>query len=290
MATIKDWIEALRPKTLPAGIVPVALGSAYSYNQGKFDWLTCLVILFCSVMIQIITNFFNEIYDFKKGADTEERQGPARGVSTGAIKLSTIWIVTIISLIITFIAGLYLVQKAGVVILIIGIISLIMSWFYTGGPYPLAYKGLGDLFVLIFFGFVATAGTYFVFHQEINLEILIISIIPGFTSMNILAANNIRDISTDVKVNKLTMAVRMGESLSKKVFVVVALSTYLAIIYLFILTANTNLIYNVFTLPLYFLINKKLFEGVGRELNKVLALTGLQLMLFGIINTIAFIY
>ncbi|MDC1068037.1 1,4-dihydroxy-2-naphthoate polyprenyltransferase [Candidatus Kapabacteria bacterium] len=289
MATAKDWIEAIRPKTLPAGIVPVCIGSAYSNYQGNFNWTSFGVILFCSVMIQIITNFFNEIFDFKKGADTEERVGPARGVSTGAISLKSMWLITILSLIVTFVAGLYLVTIAGLPILIIGLSSLILSWLYTGGPFPLAYKGLGDIFVLIFFGFVATAGTYYTFHQDINEIILLLSLIPGLTSMNILAVNNIRDIDTDIKVNKKTLPVRIGRTPARLLFSVISIATYFVIFTIYSKTNIDFVLWNFATLPLYLIINIMVFKITGAKLNKVLALTGLQLMLFGLITSFSFL-
>jgi 1,4-dihydroxy-2-naphthoate octaprenyltransferase len=278
MPEIKDWVAALRLKTLPASISPVLIASAYAYKLGQFDWVAAIVILFCASMIQIITNFINEIYDFESGADNENRLGSTRGVSSGHISVRAMWTASIISIIITFLAGLYLVSISDYYILLVGIVSLFFSWAYTGGPYPLAYKGLGDIFVLFFFGVVAVCGTFYIYTGYVDSFIFIASFVPGILSTNILAANNIRDIDTDEQVKKITLAVRLGEKSSIALFTVFMFLVYAIEFYLFLITGNSFLLITFITLPISLIIFKKIVTAVGREYNAVLALSALFMM------------
>lgn len=278
MPEIKDWVAALRLKTLPASISPVLIASAYAYTKGQFDWLAAIVILFCASMIQIITNFINEIYDFKKGADGDDRLGSTRGVSTGRISVRAMWSASIISIVITFLAGLYLVSISDYYILLIGIVSLFFSWAYTGGPYPLAYKGLGDIFVLTFFGIVAVCGTFYIYTGYVDWFIFVASLVPGILSTNILAANNIRDIDTDKQVNKITLAVRLGEKHSIALYNMLMFLVFAIQFYLYLITSNEYILITFLALPLAIIIFKKIVVAVGRQYNTVLALSGLLMM------------
>lgn len=274
----KDWVAALRLKTLPASISPVLIASAYAYTLGQFDWIAAIVILFCAFMIQIITNFINEIYDFKPGADNEDRLGSKRGVASGRISVRAMWTAAIVSISITFLAGLYLVSISDYYILLVGIVSLFFSWAYTGGPYPLAYKGLGDISVLFFFGVVAVCGTFYIYTGYVDSFIFIASFVPGILSTNILAANNIRDIDTDKQVNKITLAGRLGEKSSIALFTVLMFLVYAIEFYLFLITGNSFLLLVFITVPISLIIFKKIVIAVGREYNAVLALSGLFMM------------
>lgn len=279
MATASDWLTALRLKTLSASVSPVIIGSAYAHSIGEFRWLPFFVILFCASSIQIVTNFINEIYDFKKGADNENRLGSVRSVSTGAISSKTMKIVSALLMIITFIAGLYLVSISDYYILLIGILSLLFSWAYTGGPYPLAYNGLGDVFVLLFFGLVAVCGTFYVYAGYIDNFILASSFVPGILSMNILSVNNIRDIETDKAVNKNTLAVKIGAKKSIALYVILTFLVFVIECYLAILKTDYLLLLPLITIPLAAIVIKKLILAEGREYNKVLALTALLMIL-----------
>lgn len=266
--------------------MPVGIGASYAYSLGHFDWIIFPVICLCAVMIQITTNFFNEIYDAKRGADTEDRIGPPRGV----IPARTMWVVTIFSLIVTFLTGLYLVSVSDWYILLIGIISLFFAWAYTGGPYPLAYKGLGDIFVLIFFGIVAVCGTFYIFTGYVDLDIFFVSIIPGLLSANILGVNNIRDIETDKKVNKMTLAVRLGEKRSKILY---EFNLGLVNSFQFGIAIGVGSWWHALpfaTLPLMIILIAKLKKAKGKDYNKLLTMSGGLLMLFGILQIIGFIY
>lgn len=204
-------MRAARPQTLPAAFVPVCVGAALALHDGTFDWIPSLVALLCAFLIQIGTNFANDYFDFKKGADTEERIGFERATAKGSISASGMRNATLITMGLAFVFGLYLVWHAGWVILAIGLLSLIFGILYTGGPYPLGYNGLGDIFVFIFFGIVAVMGTYYVNALEWSAASFWASLAVGALSTNILVVNNLRDIEQDKPAGKNTLGVLFGE-------------------------------------------------------------------------------
>lgn len=286
----KIWVDALRPKTLPAGAVPVFIGTAMAYYDGYFNPIIFILTLLCSILIQVITNFVNEIYDYQKGADNQNRIGPRRAVASGLISPLKMKIVSGILVLITFSIGLYLVfTGGGVFILTIGIISLVFAYIYTGGPYPLAYKGISDVFVLIFFGIIAVTGTYYLQTQNLIPEVLIASFAPGFLSMNILGVNNIRDIETDKVVGKITLAVRMGEKPAKIMYVIINLFAFIVPVILYFSLENRYFLMPLLVFPISLIICLNLFKSSGAKLNKILAQTGLVLILYGIANALSFI-
>lgn len=161
-SNLKIWVEAARPKTLAAAFVPVLVGATIAYQHELINWMATTVALICAFLIQIGTNFANDYFDFVKGADTEERIGFERATAKGLISPKTMLNATFICMALAFVFGLYLVWIGGTVVLIIGLLSLLFGVLYTGGPFPLGYNGLGDLFVFIFFGIVAVMTTYYV--------------------------------------------------------------------------------------------------------------------------------
>jgi 1,4-dihydroxy-2-naphthoate octaprenyltransferase len=287
---IKIWVDALRPKTLPASIVPVLIGTAMAHYDGSFNPAIFILTLLCSLLIQIITNFVNEIYDFKKGADGKDRVGPRRAVAAGLISPLKMKVVSGTLVLITFFIGLYLVfTGGGFFILSIGVLSLFFAYAYTGGPYPLAYKGISDIFVLIFFGVIAVTGTYYLQAHRLIPEVIIASLAPGFLSMNILGVNNIRDINTDKMVGKITLAVRMGEKPAKIMYVIINLLAFIIPVILYFSLENRYFLMPLLVFPISLVICLNLFKSSGPMLNKILAQTGLVLILYGIANAISFI-
>ena len=207
---MSPWILAARPKTLPAAVVPVALGTALAWSDGGFLGFPALVCLVFAVLIQIGANFANDYYDHQKGADTEDRIGPARAVASGWISPPAMRRAMILVFVVAFLVGCLLVPYGGPRLLLIGVLSVLGGIAYTGGPYPLGYNGLGDVFVFAFFGVVATGFTYFVQTQAWTLEVTLLSFIPGALATNLLVVNNLRDIATDRAAGKRTLAVRFG--------------------------------------------------------------------------------
>ncbi len=231
---MSPWFLAIRPKTLPAAIAPVAIGTAMAFGDGVSHWLSAACALFAALFIQIGTNLANDYFDFKKGADTKDRQGPIRVTQAGLIKPSTVLLAAIIFFILAGLTSIYLINRAGPTIAIIAAVSIISGILYTAGPKPLAYLGLGDLFVLVFFGPVAVGGTYFVQALDINWAVAAAGLGPGFLSTAILAVNNLRDIDGDRRANKLTLAVRFGRSfaMSEYLFCIMAASLVPSIVFL----------------------------------------------------------
>lgn len=285
-----SWLLASRPKTLLAGVVPVMVGSALAISQGKFFLLYSLVALICSVLIQVGTNFTNDLYDYLKGSDTIKRKGPRRVLASGLISVKEMRLAIILVFGVTFILGLYLVYSTGLVILWVGILSIFAGIIYTAGPFPLAYNGLGDVFVFLFFGIVGTMGTFYLHTQEISLLALIVSIPVGALITNILVVNNFRDVDEDREANKNTLAVIMGKTFSKWQFIIMIAISYLTTI---ILLLKFNFDYWILlpflTLPMATLLIKMLNTYKGEELNKTLELSAKFAGLFGLLLSVGLI-
>jgi len=206
------WI-ASRPKTLIVSIAPVLLGLALSLNKEVFTSIfVALLTLFASIFIQLGTNYINDLYDYLSGADDENRLGPIRVVQAGLLSQSQIKKAALFSFGIALVIGIYLVFIGGISILLIGSFALISGYCYTGGPYPLGYNGLGDIFVFIFYGLIAVPGTYYLQSGTLDIDSIIVGSSIGFIAVAILCVNNIRDINTDQKVGKKTLAVRFGSN------------------------------------------------------------------------------
>ena len=209
------WLEAARPKTLGAGVAPVIIGGALAWSDGGFHALSVVAALVGSLLIQVGTNFANDYFDFVKGADTEERVGPVRATAAGLVSPATMKRAMIIAFALVFIPGGYILYRGGMPFLAIGLVSIACGVLYTGGPFPLGYLGLGDLFVLIFFGPVATGGTYYLQTHSLDSDILLAGLAPGLFSVAILTVNNLRDMDGDRRAGKKTLAVRFGAAFAK---------------------------------------------------------------------------
>jgi len=204
------WVEAARPRTLAAAVVPVLVGSALAQAHGAFGAVAAGICLAFALLVQIGTNFANDYFDFVKGADTPRRAGPRRAVAAGLIAPGAMLRATAAVLAVAFFVGLLLVGKRGWVLLPVGVVSIVCALAYTGGPWPLAYVGLGDVFVFIFFGLVAVGATFFVQAGYLAPEALTCGAAVGLLAANILVANNYRDMETDAVANKRTLVVRFG--------------------------------------------------------------------------------
>ncbi len=209
-AKLKIWLLAARPKTLPAAVGPVLVGSAMAYSEGGFNVLVFLVTVLAALLIQVGTNFANDYYDYVKGADTTDRSGPVRATQAGLVTPAEMKQAFVVTFLAALVLGCYLVYTGGIAIAVIGIVSILCGILYTGGPYPLGYIGLGDVFVLIFFGPIAVGGTYFLQTGSIKATVILAGLAPGLLSTAILVVNNFRDVHTDRTVGKKTLAVRFG--------------------------------------------------------------------------------
>ncbi|MHB1252946.1 MAG: 1,4-dihydroxy-2-naphthoate polyprenyltransferase [Candidatus Humimicrobiaceae bacterium] len=210
ISKISLWFKSTRPRTLPAAAAPVIIGLALAFYENKVNLLIAIFTLVSALLIQIGTNLANDYFDFIKGTDTEKRVGPVRLIQAGLIKKNEMLAAFIIAFIAASVFGIFLVIRGGYPVLIVGIFAIIFGILYTAGPAPLGYIGLGDIFVFIFFGLISVLGTYYLQLLKINHIVLIASFAPGFLSMAILTANNIRDIKTDKESGKRTLIARFG--------------------------------------------------------------------------------
>ena len=212
---LQAWILASRPRTLTAAAAPVFLGTGLATGRGVFSLYPALAALLGALLIQIGTNLANDYYDHVRGGDTEDRVGPLRVTQAGLIPPETVRNATYTVLGLALLLGVYLVWVGGVPVVVIGVASLICAVAYTGGPFPLAYHGLGDLFVFLFFGLVAVGGSYWVQALDFGPEVLLAGAGMGAMNTAILVVNNLRDLETDARAGKRTLAVRLGHDGTK---------------------------------------------------------------------------
>lgn len=291
LSGIEVWVLASRPKTLWAAISPVIIGTSMAYGDGKVHWLAAVCAALGAIFIQIGTNFANDYFDFKHGADHKDRLGPIRVTQAGLVKPQTMKFAIILVFSLAVLVGLYLIWRGGWPVVIIGVFSILFGILYTAGPYPLGYNGLGDIFVLLFFGIVAVAGTYYVQALQINTLILLAGLSPGLFSMAILTVNNLRDIHTDKKAGKKTLAVRFGENFARWEYLASVLIACLIPIILYFLTSShfyalgASMVFLMAIPPI-----KTVFEQKpGIIFNQVLATTGRLLLLYSLIFAIGWI-
>jgi 1,4-dihydroxy-2-naphthoate octaprenyltransferase len=286
----KPWLLASRPKTIFASVVPVMVGSALAISQGKFFLPYSIVALVCSVLIQIGTNFTNDLYDFLKGADNEKRKGPLRVLVSGLISVKEMKSGIVIVFGFAFLLGLYLVYSTDILILVVGVISIIAGLAYTAGPFPLAYNGLGDLFVFIFFGIIGTMGTFYLHTGEISLLAFYVSLPVGAVTTNILVVNNYRDINEDKEANKITLAVLIGKFLTTIEFILLIILCYVVTLILYF---NFYFSYWIFlplvTIPFAVVLIRMLLVYKDEQLNQTLELTAKFSGLYGLLFSLGLV-
>lgn len=226
---MNPWVLAARPATLPAGVAAVVVGSALAAADGVFRWDALVVTLFAALAIQVGVNYANDLADAQKGADTEERIGPTRAVAAGLLTSGQMRQGIAIAFGLAAIAGAYLIWLAGWVILAIGIVSIIAALGYTNGPIPYGYYGLGEVFVFVFFGLVATVGTRYVYDRAAPADAWMSGISMGLLAAAILVANNVRDIETDRLAGKRTLAVIFGRQPARWMYTMMVFVAYAVI-------------------------------------------------------------
>jgi 1,4-dihydroxy-2-naphthoate octaprenyltransferase len=224
---LRLWALAARPRTLPAAVAPVLVGTALAIEADEFKGLAFVAALVGSLFIQIGTNLSNDYSDARRGADTEDRLGPVRVTAGGLMPPRRVLIGTWVAFGIAVLAGLYLTAIAGPELLLVGVASIAAGVLYTGGPRPYGYEGLGELFVFLFFGVVAVVGTYYVQAEELPWEAFALSVPVGLLAAAILVVNNIRDADTDRRAGKRTLAVRLGRERARQLFAAMLAISYL---------------------------------------------------------------
>jgi 1,4-dihydroxy-2-naphthoate octaprenyltransferase len=218
LSALRLWALAARPRTLPAAVAPVLVGTALAISEDEFRPLAFVAALVGSVFIQIGTNLSNDYSDARRGADTEDRLGPVRVTAGGLMPPRRVLVGTYVAFGIAVAAGLYLAAVAGWELLAVGVASIAAGVLYTGGPRPYGYAGLGEVFVFLFFGVVAVNGSYYVQTEDLSWEALALSIPVGLLAAAILVVNNVRDIDTDRRAGKRTLAVKLGRERARRVF------------------------------------------------------------------------
>ncbi|MHB8906852.1 MAG: 1,4-dihydroxy-2-naphthoate polyprenyltransferase [Melioribacteraceae bacterium] len=278
------WILASRPRTLAAAVVPVIIGSSIAVHDGVFHPLAALLALICSLLIQVGTNFVNDLFDFLHGTDKKDRIGPLRVIASGLISKQEMKMGIYLTFGISFLLGLYLVYLGGAFILFIGIFSILAGIAYTAGPFPLAYNGLGDIAVFLFFGFVGTVGTYYVQAKEITAMAFWSSVPVGALITNILVVNNYRDREEDRSNGKKTLIVIFGERFGRIQYLFFMLVSYaiLFVVY-FTFKKDVFVFLPLLSLPLAIKLIKMIYTLRGRELNKTLELTAKLSALYGLL-------
>ncbi len=285
LSEIQIWILAIRPKTLCAAFAPVLIGTSMAFKDGGAHWPSAIAALLGALLIQIGTNLANDYFDFQKGADHSERIGPTRVTQAGLVTPNAMKLAIVLTFALTILISTYLIQRGGLPIAVIGVLSILSGIFYTAGPYPLGYLGLGELFVLIFFGPVAVGGTYYVQTLTINWIPIIAGLAPGLLSVAVLTVNNLRDREGDQKAGKKTLAVRFGQTFARmEYFSAIAVALIIPIV----LVAATReswyclsaVMLSIFVARLVKIINT---STDGPTLNNVLADTGKLTLIYSII-------
>jgi len=277
---MKKWLLAIRPKTLSAAVVPVLMGSALAAHEPTaVTWWVFWCALVGAVLIQVATNLINDALDFRKGADTAERLGPIRVTQAGLISPSAVMLAAYFCLAGAALCGIPLIYRGGWPMIVIGVTSILAAYAYTGGPFPLAYRGLGEVFVLLFFGFVAVGGTFYAHSLQWTAAAGLAGFAAGSLATVLLVINNLRDVEGDRRANKRTTVVRFGERFARFEIAFFALAPFAAVA----LIGRTGYLLTLAALPVAALLIARVFRSRGAELNRCLAMAGALQWIFGIL-------
>jgi 1,4-dihydroxy-2-naphthoate octaprenyltransferase len=221
------WLMASRVRTLPAAVAPVLVGTALAATSGTFRAGVFVAALLGAVFIQVGTNLSNDYSDARRGADTEDRLGPVRVTAGGLVPPKHVLRATYVAFGLAVVCGIYLVAMSGIELLIIGVLSILAGVLYTGGPRPYGYEGLGEVFVFLFFGVAAVAGSAFAQLETFPAEAFVLAVPVGLLAAAILVVNNVRDLDTDRRVGKKTLAVRLGRPRTRTMFAAMVYGAFL---------------------------------------------------------------
>jgi 1,4-dihydroxy-2-naphthoate octaprenyltransferase len=289
LSPLRLWLVAARPRTLPAAVAPVLVGTSLAVGEDTFRPLAFVCALLGSVFIQIGTNLSNDYSDARRGADTEDRLGPVRVTAGGLMPPRQVLIGTYVAFGLAVVAGSYLIAIAGWQLLLVGAASILAGVLYTGGPRPYGYEGLGELFVFLFFGVVAVVGSYFVHTEHLRWEAFALSVPVGLLAAAILLVNNIRDADTDRRAGKKTLAVRLGRERARGLFVASIAGAYVTVPLMAVFGRRISplVLLALLSLPLALpLIRTVRARTDGPSLNEALARTGMLLGAFSLLLSI----
>jgi 1,4-dihydroxy-2-naphthoate polyprenyltransferase len=285
---LRLWLVAARPRTLPAAVAPVLVGTSLAASEDVFKPLRFAAALVGSIFIQIGTNLANDYSDARRGADSEDRLGPVRVTAGGLMPPRRVLVGTWVAFGIAVAAGAYLAAVAGWELLVVGALSIAAGVLYTGGPRPYGYEGLGELFVFVFFGLVAVGGSYFVQTEDLRWEAVALGVPVGLLAAAILVVNNVRDIETDRRAGKRTLAVRLGRDRAVRVYWEMLLLAFVSIPVIDALgDLDEWILLTLLALPLAVPLGRTLRERRdGPALNQLLADTGRLLAVFSLLLSV----
>ncbi len=290
ISSSRAWVLAARPKTLPAAAGPVVVGTAVAVADGGFAWLPALAALVGALLLQVLSNFANDYFDYFKGADTDARLGPTRVTASGLITPAQLRRGMVVVIALAALVGCYLILIGGWPILVIGVAAILAAILYTGGPFPFGYHGLGDLFVFIFFGLVAVCGTYYVQTLALTTTAVLAAVPIGALVTNILVVNNLRDIETDRAAGKRTLAVMLGRRGTRLEYTVLLVIAYVIPIWFFVDGRFSFwIILPLLSLGLAVPLVRAVFTVTGRPLNPILAGSARLSLVFGLLFAVGMV-
>jgi 1,4-dihydroxy-2-naphthoate polyprenyltransferase len=284
---LRAWLLAARPKTLSAAAVPVMMGSALAAHEPHgVTWWVFWCALIGAMLIQIATNFINDALDFKKGTDTNERLGPLRVTQAGLLGADAVMRGAYLCLFLSALCGIPLIYRGGWPLLVVGLASIAAAYAYTGGPYPLAYHGLGELFVIVFFGLVACGATFYLHSLRLTQSALWAGFAAGALATVLLAINNLRDVRGDRLSNKRTTVVRFGERFARLEIAFFALAPFASVALIAWMRSQWGLLLTMLALPVAIGVIIFVIKHDGAPLNRALAISGAMQWAFGILFVI----
>lgn len=275
------WFVASRPKTLGASVVPVAVGTALAHTHGGVRVPVALAALLGALFIQVGTNLANDFHDFKRGADNKDRLGPARVTAQGWLPPRTVLLAALACFAASLLMGVYLVMAAGWPLLVVGLVSVVCGYLYTGGPWPLGYHGLGDVFVLVFFGPVAVLATCYAQTGQLPPEGWAAGLGVGAMANTLLVVNNLRDIPTDARVGKRTLAVRLGPAGTRVQYVALLVVAYSVVVWMAWRMPLASVLLAAASAALVPSAVRQVLTSNGQELNAALAASARIHMAYG---------
>lgn len=288
--SLKAWILAARPKTLTGAITPVMVGIALATMDGHFQYLPALVCCLFACLMQIAANFINDLFDYLKGTDREDRLGPERACAQGWISPKAMRNGIILTVILACLIGSILLFYAGWELIIVGLLCVLFAFLYTTGPYPLSYNGWGDVLVIVFFGFVPVGGTYYVQALTWTPDVTLASLVSGLLIDTLLVVNNYRDREADATSGKRTVIVRFGEKFGRYLYLILGVAA--ALLCLWFLAEGhiyAALLPQLYLIPHFFTWRRMVKIHSGKKLNSILGETSRNMLLLGILLSLGMI-
>ncbi|WP_035387265.1 1,4-dihydroxy-2-naphthoate polyprenyltransferase [Ferrimonas senticii] len=282
---LNPWVLAIRPRTLPAAIGPLLLGNVLAYVDGTFSLLLAFSSMLCGVLLQIGVNLANDYFDFKSGVDTEERLGPVRVTQSGLIRPRSVRNAMILSLVLAVAVGMHLIFVGGPIVAALAVFAVLGALCYSGGPYPLASHGLGEVAAFVFFGLVAVVGSYFTQTHTSTINVWLLASTMGLLNAAIMLVNNTRDIGTDTKAGKRTLAVRIGQERSRLLYSTLLALPYLTLSLMFLLgqLPGLALLLGFASVPMARILAREFRRSEGAALNPLLGRTAKLTLVYSLL-------